>query len=185
MKLCIASDIHGSAAWCEKLLSYYRKSGAEKLLLLGDVLYHGPRNDLPSGHKPKSVVTQLNEISDEILCIRGNCDAFVDNMVLDFDIDDDYLMLDVDGYSWFVTHGDMYDETYLPPAGTGNVLIYGHTHRPFYGISGDMHCINPGSVGIPRGGSCHSCCLYENGRFSFIDLETEEVWAEYTLPPRG
>lgn len=170
MKLMIASDIHGSAKYAKKLIEAYKDSGAERLVLLGDILYHGPRNDLTDGHNPKAVVEMLNEIGDEILCVRGNCDAEVDMMVLDFELDADREYIK-DGMRtlWF-THGHIYSVEYLPEAKAGDIIVQGHTHIPMDEMRNGIRCVNPGSVGLPRGGSEHQCLIYENGEFKTVIL---------------
>ena len=128
MKYFIASDIHGSAYYCQKLTEAYKKEKADKMILLGDILYHGPRNDLPKDYNPKSVIKMLNAIKDDILCVRGNCDAEVDQMVLEFPILADYAIISEGSKSIYITHGHIYNETSLPPIKNGDVLLHGHTH---------------------------------------------------------
>lgn len=132
MKWLIASDIHGSAYYCEKLLEAYKREGADKILLLGDVLYHGPRNDLPEGYAPKKVIEMLNGMKDEILCVRGNCEAEVDQMVLNFPVLADYAILTVGKKMIFVTHGHVFNNNNLPPIKPGDILLHGHTHVPVF-----------------------------------------------------
>lgn len=171
MKLMIASDIHGSSLYCEELLKRYNDEKPDKLLLLGDILYHGPRNDLPRGYNPKSVIAMLNNIKDEIICVRGNCDAEVDQMVLDFPIMADYSILDLDGRLIFATHGHIYNENNLPPMGRCDVLLNGHTHIPKCVSHGDYTYMNPGSVSIPKEGSRHGYMIYEDKKFIWKDLD--------------
>ncbi len=171
MKLMIASDIHGSSLYCEELLKRYNEEKPDKLLLLGDILYHGPRNDLPRGYNPKSVIAMLNNIKDEIICVRGNCDAEVDQMVLDFPIMADYSILDLDGRLIFATHGHIYNENNLPPMGRCDVLLNGHTHIPKCVSHGDYTYMNPGSVSIPKEGSRHGYMIYEDKKFIWKDLD--------------
>ncbi len=170
MKLFIASDIHGSAYWCERMLAAFKKSGAEKMLLLGDILYHGPRNDLPEGYDPKKVIAMLNPMKDKILCVRGNCDTEVDQMVLEFPILADYAFIYTDGLTIFATHGHKFNCDILPPMGKGTVLLHGHTHVPVMEDHGDFTYINPGSVSIPKENSAHSCLILESGKFTFVEL---------------
>ena len=127
MKLMIASDIHGSAYYCKELLEAYKAAKADKLLLLGDLLYHGPRNDLPKDYNPKQVIAMLNDMKDEILCVRGNCEAEVDQMVLEFPVMADYMLLFLDGKTAFVTHGHNHNLDKPPPLREGDILIHGHT----------------------------------------------------------
>lgn len=174
MKLMIASDIHGSAYYCKLMLEAFEDSGAEKLLLLGDVLYHGPRNDLPRDYAPKRVIAMLNTTVDRILCVRGNCEAEVDQMVLKFPVLADYAVLFVDGMTIYATHGHVYNEDNLPPLAKGDVLLNGHTHVPKFADHGDYIFMNPGSTSIPKNDSVHSYMLYENKKFAWYDLETGE-----------
>ena len=170
MKLLIASDIHGSAYWCGKLLELARQEQPDKLVLLGDILYHGPRNDLPREYAPKKVIPMLSDWADKILCVRGNCEAEVDQMVLPFPCMATYSQLLVDGKTFFLTHGHHYHPDALPTLREGDVFLYGHTHVKLDEMSQNIRCLNPGSVSIPKDGS-HSCLIYENGEFSFRILE--------------
>lgn len=170
MKLFIASDIHGSAYWCEKMLAAFENSGADKLLLLGDILYHGPRNDLPEGYDPKKVIAMLNASKEKILCVRGNCDTEVDQMVLEFPIMAEYAMIFTDNTTIFATHGHKFNCDDLPPLGRGDILLHGHTHVPVIKDYGNFTYVNPGSVSIPKEGSAHSYLIFENGKFAFGEL---------------
>lgn len=171
MKLLIASDIHGSALYCGELLKAYDREQADRLLLLGDILYHGPRNDLPDGYDPKAVASALNARKGDILCIRGNCDAEVDQMVLDFPVMADYALVCADGYRIYATHGHVFGPDRLPPLQPGDVLLYGHTHVPDWEKRGEILCLNPGSVSIPKNGSLRGYMLLENGVFTWKALD--------------
>ena len=174
-KILIASDIHGDAQTAQRLVEIYKESGAEKLVLLGDVLYHGPRNDLPAGYAPKRVIELLNPLKNEILCVRGNCDTEVDQMVLDFPILADYAYLSFDGLRIFATHGHNFNTQKLPPLAKGDILLHGHTHVPVVQEFGDGNFyINPGSLSIPKESSPKSYILYEDRKFSFMSLDGEE-----------
>ena len=170
MKLMIASDLHGSAFYTEKLLQAYEQEQPDKLLLLGDILYHGPRNDLPGGYAPKEVIAMLNPLKEKILCVRGNCEAEVDQMVLEFPVMADYCVIQADGVTVYATHGHVYGEQKLPPMNPGEVLLQGHTHVPRRAEVNGVTVLNPGSVSIPKDGS-HSCMIFENGEFRFVILE--------------
>ena len=170
MKLFIASDIHGSAYWCKKMTDAFEQSGAEKILLLGDILYHGPRNDLPDEYEPKKVISMLNLLSDKILCVRGNCDSEVDQMVLDFPVMAEYAYICADDCRIFATHGHKFNLENLPPLSKGDILLHGHTHVPVIKNCGDFTYINPGSVSIPKENSDHSFLIFENGKFTFGKL---------------
>lgn len=180
MKLLIASDIHGSAYYCRQLLEAYEREGAGKLILLGDVLYHGPRNDLPKEYAPKEVIAMLNPMKEEILCVRGNCDTEVDQMVLEFPILADYGFLYEKNHMIFLTHGHVFNENNLPMLKRGDILLHGHTHVPVCREHEDYVYLNPGSVSIPKQESPHSYMVYEDGVFTWKDLQGE-CYMEYQL----
>lgn len=170
----IASDIHGSALYCRQLIEAYRKENADKLLLLGDILYHGPRNDLPEEYAPKQVISMLNEIKNEILCVRGNCDTEVDQMVLDFPILADYCIVYEGDKMIFATHGHIHNTSNPPMLKKGDILLHGHTHIPANVEFDGRTYINPGSVSIPKENSPHSYMVFENGEFLWKKLDGEE-----------
>ena len=130
MRILIASDIHGSAYYLRQLLKRYQAEQPDKLLLLGDILYHGPRNDLPEGYAPKEVIDLLNDMKEDILCVRGNCDTDVDQMVLEFPILADYCILYEQGHMIFATHGHIHNTANPPMLKAGDILLHGHTHIP-------------------------------------------------------
>ena len=176
----IASDVHGSAYYCRELLNAFEREGAGKLVLLGDVLYHGPRNDLPRDYAPKQVIEMLNGIKEKLLCVRGNCDTEVDQMVLDFPILADYAILVAGERMIYATHGHVYNENKLPPLGKGDVLLHGHTHVPVCIEHENYLYINPGSVSIPKENSAHSYLILEDGRLIWKSLDGIS-YMEYTL----
>lgn len=196
MKWMIASDIHGSAYFCEKLIEAYKRENADKILLLGDILYHGPRNDLPEGYAPKQVIAMLNELAQDILCVRGNCDAEVDQMVLDFPLMADYAIITDDAMPShcakgskedgqriripiiYATHGHVYNNNHLPPLHRGDILLHGHTHVPACEQYETHTYINPGSVSIPKEGSPHSYMVFDGEVFEWKTLEGE-VYKEF------
>ena len=155
----VASDNHGSAFWCEKMLAAFDASGADRLLLLGDVLYHGPRNDLPEGYAPKQVIALLSPYKDKILCVRGNCEAEVDQMVLPFPVMADYAVIALGDRVIYATHGHKFGPDNPPPLSDGDILLSGHTHVPMDEMreipEGKIRCLNPGSVSIPKENSAH------------------------------
>ena len=172
MKLLIASDIHGSAYWCRKLLEVYQQEQPDKLVLLGDILYHGPRNDLPREYAPKAVIALLSPLAEKILCVRGNCEAEVDQMVLPFPCMAPYSQLLVEGKTFYLTHGHHENPRNLPRLNPGDVFLSGHTHvKEDIQVEG-VRCLNPGSMSIPKDGS-HSCLVYDKGEFSFRILEED------------
>ena len=180
MKLLIASDIHGSAYYCRTLLRRYEEERADRLILLGDLLYHGPRNDLPKEYAPKEVLAMLNERKEEILCVRGNCDTEVDQMVLRFPILADYGFLYEQGRMIFLTHGHVFHEQNLPMLKKGDILLHGHTHVPACREHETYVYMNPGSVSIPKEGSAHGYLIYEAGIFLWTDLDGKP-YMEYRL----
>ena len=171
MKWMIASDIHGSAAYCEKLLAAFGREQADRLLLLVDLLYHGPRNDLPQGYAPKEVIAQLSGVKDKVFCVRGNCEAEVDQMVLPFPVLADYCLLEQKGRVIFATHGHHYNLENPPLLQPGDVLLHGHTHIPAKDNSLGFWYLNPGSVSIPKENSPHSYMTLEDGQFLWKDLD--------------
>ena len=169
MKWMVASDIHGSAKYCRELLDAYEREKADRLLLLGDLLYHGPRNDLPDEYAPKMVIAMLNAKKNQILCVRGNCDAEVDQMVLEFPILADYCMLDLGTKLVYATHGHLTSAEQLPPLREGDLFLQGHTHVPMNEVKNGIRCMNPGSVSLPK---------QDSGR-GYMILETNQaVWKE-------
>ena len=170
MKLLIASDIHGSAYWCRALLDLAESYQPDRLVILGDILYHGPRNDLPKDYAPKQVIAMLAPWADRITAVRGNCEAEVDQMVLPFPCLADFSQLYLDGRLMHLTHGHHQNPQNLPPLPQGSIFLYGHTHVKFDQVVDGIRCLNPGSLSIPKDGS-HSYLVYENGNFSFRILE--------------
>lgn len=175
MIFVIASDIHGSAVYCKRLVEIFKKEKAEKLLLLGDILYHGPRNPLPDGYNPAEVATLLNGIKDKILCVRGNCDSEVDRLVLDFNICSDYALVYADGLNIYLSHG----HREVPPLLKSDIYLTGHTHVPLKEDCGYIH-LNPGSVSLPKEDSPHSYILYKDRTFYFKTLDGK-IYDEISL----
>jgi hypothetical protein len=175
MKYMFASDIHGSAYYCRKMLEAYQEEKAERLVLLGDLLYHGPRNDLPKEYAPKEVISMLNAKKDEIYTVRGNCEAEVDQMVLEFPVLADYCILEIEGKTFFATHGHVYNAGNLPPLKKGDILVHGHTHVLKAENMGDYILLNPGSVSIPKEGNPPTYAVLEKGIFTIKDFEGNEI----------
>ena len=182
MKWMIASDLHGSAYYCRKMLEAFEREGADRLFLLGDLLYHGPRNDLPREYAPKEVIPLLNGKKEKLLCVRGNCDAEVDQMVLEFPVLADYAVLPVRQRLIYATHGHIYHVKNLPPLAPGDVLLHGHTHVPAWTEFGQGNLyLNPGSVSIPKENSPHSYMTLEENTMKWKELESSAVFHELTL----
>lgn len=166
MKFLIASDIHGSAKWCRLLLEAFEREKADMLLLCGDILYHGPRNPLPDKYAPMEVAEMLSSVKDKVLCVRGNCDSEVDQMVLPFPLTPDYAAVYADGKKFYLSHG----HRDVPPLNDGDVYVTGHTHVPHNVCEDGVLYLNPGSVSLPKDGSEHGYIVYENGEFAFKSL---------------
>ena len=184
MKVVIASDIHGAADYCQKLMQVIEEEQPKYVLLLGDLLYHGPRNDIPADYDPKRVIEMLNSISDKVIAVRGNCESEVDQSVLNFPCMADYnILFDKNSetgkqFTIFFTHGHMFGPGVhnsvdkWPQMPSLDAFVYGHTHRKFNEKSYDhpeVTVFNPGSVGIPKDGT-HSCGIYENGELRHVIL---------------
>lgn len=170
MKLMIASDIHGSLYYARKIAEAYALENAGKLVLLGDLLYHGPRNDLPRDYNPKKVIEILNGLKEEIICVRGNCDTEVDQMVLEFPMMADYAVICDESVTMYLTHGHKFNPQSPLPMKKGDFLVNGHTHIPAIECMGDYIYINPGSASIPKNGSGHTYMIYENGNFELKEF---------------
>ena len=180
MKLMFASDIHGSAKYCKLMFEAFKQENPERLILLGDLLYHGPRNDLPEEYAPKAVIEMLNEHKDKILCVRGNCEAEVDQMVLEFPVMSDSCIIYEQGRMFFVTHGHQFNLDHLPLIGPEDILIHGHTHVQKMVRTPNCIYLNPGSVSIPKEGNQHSYMIYEDSTFTIKNLSGEMI-QEFTL----
>ena len=161
MKVLFASDIHGSAYFCQRLLEIYGQSGADRLILLGDILYHGPRNDLPRDYNPKQVIAMLNQ--------------YIDQMVLEFPILADYALLALNNKTFYATHGHKYNQDNLPPMMPGDILIHGHTHLLKAERTESITVLNPGSVSIPKGGNPNTYALLEDTLFTIFSLDKDVV----------
>ena len=172
MKWMIASDLHGSACWTEKLMAAFEREGCDRLILLGDVLYHGPRNDLPEGYAPKQVIAMLSPMKDKILCVRGNCEAEVDQMVLPFPVMADYAVLPLGERLMYMTHGHIHNMKNCPPLQRGDILLHGHTHVPACEAFGDGNMyLNPGSASLPKEQSHHGYMTLQDGLFLWKDMD--------------
>ena len=179
MKFIIASDIHGDLNSANTLISVFNSEHADKLILLGDILYHGPRNDLPSTYNPKEVIKLLNAYKANIISVQGNCDAEVDQMVLDFDIMRKHRYVEADGLRFFVTHGHEFNDTTPPALSQGEILIHGHTHIPkCIKFGNDNYCLNPGSISVPKNGFKPSFMLYENRTFTIKTFDGDIIFKE-------
>ena len=170
-----ASDIHGSAYYCRKMVEAYQAEKAVRLILLGDILYHGPRNDLPKDYAPKEVLAMLNPMKNDICAVRGNCEAEVDQMVLDFPVMADYCVILEGNRTIYATHGHVYNEGHLPPLKEGDILIHGHTHVLRAEKKEHYTILNPGSVSIPKEGNPPSYAILENGDFRIKGFDGQVI----------
>lgn len=181
MKWMIASDLHGSAYYCREMVKAFEREGADRLMLLGDLLYHGPRNDLPKDYAPKEVIPMLNQLKPKLCCVRGNCEAEVDQMVLEFPVMADYCILPVGQQLVYATHGHIYNLKNLPPLAPGDILLHGHTHVPAWTEFGEGNLyLNPGSLSIPKENSPHGYMTLEGETFQWKTLDGE-VYHELKL----
>lgn len=172
MKLLIASDVHGCATAMRTLEARISSEVPDRIVLLGDILYHGPRNDLPTGYTPKEVATILNSMAERIVAVRGNCDSEVDQMVLDFPCRADYTLIEANGRLLYLTHGHVAHMTPdNPPALTaGSAFLFGHTHVKTLHEREGVLFVNPGSISLPKDGTA-SYATYENGMFALKTLD--------------
>lgn len=175
MKLMFVSDIHGSAYYCRRVRDIWQEEMPQRLVLLGDLLYHGPRNDLPKEYAPKECIDILNGLKSEIIAVRGNCEAEVDQMVLQFDCLADHMLMYLEDREIFITHGHIYSSSNPPHLKQGSILIHGHTHIPAMQDMGGFYYINPGSVSIPKNNSSHNYMIYEDGVFTIKDIDGREL----------
>ena len=183
MKLMFASDIHGSLPATERVLDIFARSGAHWLVILGDVLNHGPRNALPEGYAPAKVAERLNEVADKIIAVRGNCDSEVDQMLLRFPLTAPWQQVLLEDKRLFLTHGHLFGPENLPSLHHGDVLVYGHTHVPVAEKRGDIFHFNPGSVSIPKGGFPASYGVLDDNVFQVIALDEQSHIAQVAVNP--
>ncbi len=170
MKLLICSDIHGDAESLSLLIERFHKEAADKIIILGDILYHGPRNDLPSGYAPKKVISILSDLKEKIIAVRGNCDTEVDQMVLPFPMLSEYALISADGLTLLATHGHKISSE-NPPMTSGTVLLAGHTHIPkIEPIQNGCTYVNPGSVSLPKEENPKTYAVYENRSITVKEL---------------
>ncbi|MGL5000644.1 MAG: phosphodiesterase [Cetobacterium sp.] len=175
MKIFVISDIHGSTYFLKKALEAYKKEEADYILILGDELYHGPRNPLPQDYNPKEVSEILNKYKDKIIAVRGNCDSEVDQMLLEYPMMADYSIIFLNGKRIFATHGHIYNEEKLPNLSRNDIFIYGHTHLPVTYKKEDIFILNPGSITLPKGGNLNSYGIFKENFFYIKSLSGEII----------
>ena len=175
MKLFFISDIHGSIDDLNRVLELFEKEGADYLIILGDILYHGPRNPLPSNYNPQDVSKRLNVYKDKIIAIRGNCDSEVDQMLLEFPIMADFSQILLENKRFFLTHGHIYNENILPPLINKDILCHGHTHIPLAEEKNGIIIFNPGSITFPKENNKKSYGLYKENQLFVLDFHGEVI----------
>ncbi len=171
MKIMFLSDIHGSIEYLKLAIEKFEEEKADRLVLLGDHMYHGPRNQLPNGYDPKEVANLLNQYKEKIVAVRGNCDSEVDQMLLEFPTMGDYVEIVLEGYKLFATHGHLYNKEKMPMLNRGDIFIQGHTHIPMAEVYKEVYYLNPGSISLPKEDSKRSYAILENNNFSIKDLD--------------
>lgn len=170
MKIFFISDIHGSLYYLEKALEIYKEEGANFIVLLGDALYHGPRNPLPEQYNPQAVANLLNQYKDKIIAIRGNCDSEVDQMLIEYPMMSDYSIILYNNRRLFLTHGHIFNEANLPNLSENDVLVHGHTHVPVAKKHDKIYILNPGSTTLPKENNPNSYAILEDNLFQIKDL---------------
>lgn len=175
MKLMFISDIHGSSHYIEKSIDKFIEEKADYIVILGDLLYHGPRNPLPEGYDPSSVLLTLNNYKEKIISVRGNCDSEVDQMVLEFPIMNDYTIIFNDNRRIFATHGHLYNESKMPNIEDGDILIHGHTHIPVAKKVNNIYVLNPGSISLPKENNPNSYGVLEGNIFKIKDFNNNII----------
>lgn len=180
MKLFFISDIHGSIDDLEWAIKKFTEEKAEYLVILGDLLYHGPRNPLPQNYAPKKVAELLNSYKEKIICIRGNCDSEVDQMLIKFPILSDFSQIFADNKRFFLTHGHIYNPNNIPNLNSGDILCYGHTHIPLIEKNSNIIIFNPGSITFPKEGNEKSYGIYNDNSLKVFS-ENGQIIKEYNL----
>ncbi len=174
MKYLIISDIHGCYRSLDRALNYFEQLKCDKLIILGDILYHGPRNPIPDGYAPQLVFERLNSMKDKIIAVRGNCDAEVDQMVLDFDCSKDYRVVLNGEDLIFLTHGHIFNPQVLPGMQDYHIFMYGHTHIYELRKHNDIIILNPGSITLPKGGNPPTFAVCDGDNISIRSLDQGE-----------
>ena len=175
MKILVVSDIHGSKYYADKMLEIYKSETPDKIILLGDLYYHGPRNPLTKEYAPMEVAKILNSLKEEILSVRGNCDAEVDEMISEFQFQDN-IRLEINDVKFFFTHGHKYNKDNIPE--NVDVLVYGHFHMPFIEIKDNVICVNRGSISLPKNNSAHTYLIIDNNLILIKDIDNNIIYKE-------
>lgn len=173
MKYLVVSDIHGALSGAQSVCDAYAYHNVDFVLCLGDVLYHGPRNDLPKDYAPKEVIPLMNSIAHQITGVRGNCDAEVDQMVLNFPLTADYQVFKLGTHRVFMTHGHVYGLDKLPPLEPGDIFLSGHTHLPTTTETDGIYYLNPGSISLPKENHQPTYAILEDDSFTIYTRDHE------------
>ena len=177
MKILFISDIHGVPGSLEKVFKHAKVLEPDKIVLLGDALYHGPRNGVPGFYDPVKVVEMLNAVRENLIAVRGNCDAEVDQMLLKFPIMSDFSELITEKKRFFLTHGHLWNADHLPPVPMGTILCHGHTHLPVLEtLPGGIILFNPGSISLPKGGNPPTFGFFDGEKLSIRLVENASVY---------
>lgn len=184
LKILFISDLHGSLPRTERALAVAKEQNVDSIALLGDALYHGPRNPLPEGYDPKQVAQLLNQWKHRIIAVRGNCDGEVDQMLLEFPIMADFSWILTDGHRMFLTHGHLWHPDSLPHLVPGDVFVYGHVHYPIAEEQNGIHIWNPGTVSLPKQGAQPGYGIYDSGVFTAYTLDHAPVIQDKLYPPK-
>ena len=172
MKYLVVSDIHGSYYYAKKLEQIIMKENPSKIILLGDLYYHGPRNSLTDEYNPMKVSKILNKYKDNIICTRGNCDAEVDEMISEFKFEE-YIQININGLDFFFSHGHIYNIDKIPPI--GDIIVYGHFHTGYIKEKDGLVFVNPGSISLPKNNTAHSYLIIDNNELILKDIDGKVI----------
>ncbi len=173
MKLFFISDIHGSLSSLNAALKCFHEERADQIVILGDALYHGPRNPLPDGYNPAETAGLLNQYKDRIIAVRGNCDSEVDQMLIEYPMMETYGIVQLADRKLFLTHGHIYHPDDHPPLRAGDILAFGHIHLPLAEKRGEIFVFNPGSISLPKENNPPSYGLFDGGKLQVKTFDGE------------
>lgn len=173
MKVLVISDIHGSYYYAEKIKEIVEKENPEKIVLLGDLYYHGPRNELTERYEPMKVAEVLNSLKDKLLVVRGNCDAEVDEMISEFKFEE-YILTEINNKKIYFTHGHKYNIENIPYEDF-EIMIYGHIHQGFIEKKEQFVFANPGSISLPKAGTKHSYLILDENKIILKNIDGEII----------
>ena len=178
MKILIISDIHGSSYYAERIKEIEQNEKPDQIILLGDLYYHGPRNELTQEYNPMKVAGVLNDFGEKLRTVRGNCDAEVDEMISEFRFED-HILMEINGKKFYFTHGHKYNIDVIPYEDF-EIMIYGHIHQGFIEEKEGYIFANPGSISLPKCNTKHSYIIIEKNKIILKDVD-ENVIKEYEI----